>query len=137
METNMNVKISQAQSNATPASTMTDEIIEHVSALMMLCGGIESISSTKYASGFGERLHTTIAHFAKAPRWVKDQGVIIKDAIAKILSIANIAGVTITPTDEDLARLQDAWDAAVAEAKLANGSSQVFDADGSADSKEG
>lgn len=118
----MEVEISKAGSVETPASCMTDYVTEHVTALMTL-GGIESINAKKYACGFGSRLHVTIAPFADAPEMVRAQGVVIKDAIAAILSIANITRVVMKPKDEDMSAMKKAWEDAVMSANAANGGS--------------
>jgi len=134
----MEVEMGKAAAPETPASVMAEQLMEHITAIMMLCGGIESISATKYACGFGSRLHVTISPFNGAPKEVKAQGVIIKDALAQIMSVANITRIVTKPADTDLSEMQEAWKAAAKDAREVNGGSgQVFDGtDGSADSAE-
>ena len=131
----MDVEIGKAGAAETPASFMAEYVIEHISALMTL-GGIESISATKYICGFGSRLHVTMAPFADAPEEVKAQGVIIKDALATILSVANITRVVMKPAEDDLNKMKATWEHAVMDAMAANaGSAQEFSARSGADSK--
>jgi len=122
----MNIEMSRANAAETHASAMTDYITEHVSALMIL-GGIESISTQKYSCGFGSRLHVTIAPFAKAPEAVKSMGIVIKDAVAQILSVANITRLVLKPSDSEMENIVSTWDKATKDAMAANsGSGQDF-----------
>lgn len=118
----MNVEMSKSQSPETPASCMIESVMEHVTSLMTI-GGIESISAQKYVCGFGSRLHVTIAPFAKAPDRVKAQGVIIKDALAQIMSIANITRVVMKPSKSEMKKMSDAWRKSIADADSVNGGS--------------
>ena len=125
----MNSEMSKAPGPETPASCMTEYVIEHVTALMTI-GGIESISAQKYVCGFGSRLHVTIAPFANAPDAVKAQGVVIKDALAQIMSIANITRVVMKPSKTDVNKMVKAWKSSVRDADSVNGGSgQDFSGD--------
>lgn len=118
----MNVEMSKASGPETPASCMAEYVMEHITALMTL-GGIESISAQKYVCGFGSRLHVTIAPFADAPEQVKTQGVVIKDALATIMSIANITRVVMKPSKADVKKMRDVWKSSVKDAYSVNGGS--------------
>lgn len=118
----MNVEMSKAQGPETPASCMIESVMEHVTSLMTI-GGIESISAQKYVCGFGSRLHVTIAPFAKAPDRVIAQGVIIKDALATIMSIANVTRVVMKPSKSDMKKMSDSWRKSIADADSVNGGS--------------
>lgn len=118
----MEIEISKAGAAETPAATMTNYVTEHVTALMTL-GGIESISARRYSSGFGTRLHVTMAPFSEAPEEVREQGIVIKDAISTILSIANVTRVVIKPDEKDMDAFKESWAKAVESARHANGES--------------
>lgn len=118
----MDVEMSKASGPETPASCMAEYVMEHITALMTL-GGIESISAQKYVCGFGSRLHVTIAPFADAPEPVKAQGVVIKDALATVMSIANITRVVMKPSKADVKKMRDVWESSVKDADLVNGGS--------------
>lgn len=118
----MDVEMSKASGPETPASCMAEYVMEHVTALMTL-GGIESISAQKYVCGFGSRLHVTIAPFADAPEPVKAQGVVIKDALATVMSIANITRVVMKPSKADIKKMRDVWKSSVKDADSVNGGS--------------
>ena len=118
----MEVEIERAALADTPASEMSEFVVEHVTALMTL-GGIESISSVRFESGLGSRLHVSIAPFPEAPEEVERQGIVIKDALAQILSIANVSRVVMKPTKEDLAGIRKTWNDSVSAARIANGES--------------
>lgn len=132
----MDVEIGKSGAAETPASFMAEYVTEHITALMTL-GGIESISATKYVCGFGSRLHVTMAPFADAPEEVRAQGVVIKDALATILSVANITRVVMKPSEEDLGRMRDTWEMAVKDARAANGGSAQDFSDGSGNGQKG
>ena len=122
----MDVEMSKASGPETPASCMAEYVMEHITALMTL-GGIESISAQKYVCGFGSRLHVTIAPFADAPEQVKAQGVVIKDALATIMSIANITRVVMKPSKADVKKMRDVWKSSVRDSDSVNcGSGQDF-----------
>ena len=122
----MNIEMSKANAPETPASVMTDYITEHVSALMIM-GGIESIVLQKYNSGFGSRLHVTIAPFANAPEAVKTVGIVIKDAVAQILSVANVTRLVLKPSEEEMSDVMSTWESATKDARITNsGSGQDF-----------
>lgn len=118
----MDVEIGKAVAPETPASCMAAYAVEHVTALMIM-GGIESIDAKKYSTGFGSRLHVSISPFADAPDEVTAQGVVMKDAIAQILSVANVTRVVMKPGEKDLADMKETWRQQVKEAKTANGGS--------------
>lgn len=127
----MNIEMSKANAPETPASAMTDYMCEHVTALMIL-GGIESIVLQKYNSGFGSRLHVTMAPFANAPEAVKKVGIVIKDAIAQILSATNVVRLVLKPTDDEMSEVASTWESATRDARITNsGSGQDFSGDGS------
>ena len=122
----MNIEMSKANAPETPASAMTDYMCEHVTALMIL-GGIESIVLQKYNSGFGSRLHVTIAPFANAPEAVKTVGIVIKDAVAQILSVANVTRLVLKPSEEEMSDVMSTWESATKDARITNsGSGQDF-----------
>ena len=122
----MNLEISRASAPENPASTMANYMCEHVSALMVM-GGIESIVSQKYQSGFGSRLHVVIAPFSKAPEHVRSIGIIVKDAIAQILSVANVTRLVLKPSPEEMMDIVSTWEKSSQNAFLKNsGSGQDF-----------
>lgn len=118
----MEVEIGKAGAPETPASCMGEAFLRPVTDLMVF-NGIEAISSERYVCGFGSHLHVTIAPFAGAPKPIKNQGVLVKDSLAKILSAANITRVVIKMTDSDMDEVKKSWDNAVREADAANGGS--------------
>lgn len=131
----MDVEIGKAAAQETPASCMATYAVEHISALMIM-GGIESIDAKKYSTGFGSRLHVSISPFADAPEEITAQGVVMKDAIAQILSVANVTRVVLKPEDNDLPDMKNMWRKQVKEAKSANGgSAQDFSQDSAQDSE--
>ena len=126
----MNVEISKAAAPETPASVMTEQMVEHIMSIMMLCG-IEGISATKYQSGFGSQLNVTISPFANVPEKVSAQGVIIKDALAQIMSVANVTRLIAKPSDADLKELRETWNESARSAdELNSGSGQAFGGSG-------
>lgn len=127
----MKVEISRVSSSAvanTPAAQMSKYMCEHVSALMIL-GGIESIETHKFESGFGSRLHVKISQFKDAPVEVRSAGIIIKDALAQVLSVANINLLKVKPTDEEMANVKSTWEKSVEDSKSsdANGANKASD----------
>lgn len=129
----MNVEISKAAAPETPASVLTEQMVEHILSIMMLCG-IEGISATKYQCGFGTQLNVTIAPFANVPEKVSAQGVIIKDALAQIMSVANVTRLLAKPSDTDLKELRETWKESAKSAEALNGGSgQAFAASGAPD----
>lgn len=90
----------------TPASSMKNYVLEHLSALMII-GGIETISLKKYEIGGGSRIHTSVSFFKGVPDEIVTQGVVMKDALAQILSVANISRVVLRPSEEDLRGLRN------------------------------
>lgn len=128
----MEVEMSKSQGSETPASCMAELVVEHAMALMSVFG-IESISARRYSSGIGSRLHVSIAPFNDAPPEVRTQGIVAKDAIAQILSVANVTRVVMKPTDDDMKEMMSAWENASKEAAQRNGS---YHEDHGADSAE-
>ena len=90
----------------TPASSMKNYVLEHLSALMII-GGIETISLKKDEIGGGSRIHTSVSFFKGVQDEIVTQGVVIKDALAQILSVANISRVVLRPSEEDLRGLRN------------------------------
>lgn len=121
----MDIKIGKAYGRETPASEISEYVLEHVAALMAL-GGIESISAVKYQCGIGSSLHVSIAPFADAPSDVTAQGIVIKDALAQILSVANVVRVMIEPSDDDMKKITKMWKDSTRDARLHNGGSSDF-----------
>ena len=119
----MNVEISKAKALETPASVRTSKYVEEISGLM-LGGGINAISYTKYQAGFGSRLHVSVSQFADAPEDIKKQGVVIKDALAELMAIANLTRIVLNLDDKELDGVKADWDASIREAANSNSSSQ-------------
>jgi len=122
----MNVEIGKAAAAETPASVIAGDMMEHIAAIMMLVGGIESISAQKYTCGFGSKLHVSIAPFAGVPKDIALQGVAIKDALAQILSVANITRVLAKPSDEEMKEVRKTWAESVQGARDVNGGSSQY-----------
>lgn len=122
----MDVEIGKAGAAETPASEVAEYVVEHVTALMTV-GGIESISAVKYQCGFGSRLHVSMVPFADAPEIVRNQGIVIKDAIAQIMSVANVTRIVTKPSEDDLQQMRKMWNDSLEAAMAANaGSGQDF-----------
>lgn len=117
----MNLEINKAMAASTPSSCLGDYVAEHVAALMTL-GAIEGISIQKHQSGMGSRLHVSITQF-EAPNSVKMTGIIIKDALAQIMSVANIARILMTPEEEEMESMRKTWKESSEDAEAANGGS--------------
>ena len=127
----MNVEIGRAPAPVSPAAASAEYMVEHITALMTM-GGIESISAQRYVSGAGSRLHVSMSPFADAPKEIVDQGVIIKDALAQIMSVANINRLVMNLDDDELARTKEMWTTSVRRSKVASeGSGQDFSVGGS------
>ena len=132
----MNVDIGKVSAPETPASCRYDYVIDHVTALMTI-GGIEAIEAERYSAGFGSRLHVTIAPFANVPGDIRALGVIMKDAIAQIMSVANISRVVMSPDENDMEKMMKMWNDSVKEASEANaGSAQDFSNASGAEGRE-
>lgn len=129
----MEVEISKAPSPETSASIMVDQFVEHVMSIMVLCG-IEGISATKYKCGFGSSLNVTISPFQDAPKEVVSQGVIVKDALAKIMSVANVTRIIAKPTGDDMNNLREAWKSSSDDANSVNRGSFQPSGEGSSSS---
>jgi len=117
----MNAELGKTNEAAThtPASEMGLDYIKQVTNLMTFCG-IESISAQRYVCGAGSRLHVSIAPFSGIPEDIAASGIIVKDAIATLLSIANISRVLLKPSDEELMGLHQMWDQFSSAANQAN-----------------
>lgn len=109
----MNVKITTVDTNSTPAAEMREKIVENAVSLMVVGGALSSITSIKYSSGFCEKQLVSVTQFKDAPFPVKNQGVVIKDAIAQILGVANVTRVTVELDDKERENVTSAWNAAV------------------------
>lgn len=118
----MNIELGKAFGPETPAGSAQDYIVEHVSALMAICG-IEAISSQKYTCGFGSKLHVSISPFADAPEEISAQGVVIKDALAQIMSVANMTRMVLKPTDSEMNDIRAIWEDSIKASKQINGGS--------------
>ena len=103
------MEVKRASAAETPASKMADFVAEHVTYLMTL-GGMESIGAQRYTCGFGTRLHVSFSPFKDAPSDIVKQGIVMKDAIAQIMSVANIVQITMNPNDDDVRQMKDMWE---------------------------
>ena len=108
MKSKMEVEIGRVNAGVTPASVVAQYVAKRVAELMSVTG-IESISAHKYECGFGSRLHVTVSAFQSAPKEISDQGIVIKDALAQILSIANVARLQLKPFEEDRREMEAMW----------------------------
>lgn len=104
----MKVDYDKMEGAETPASLMRNYVLEHVSALMIM-GGIETITFKKYKIGGGSRIHTSVSFFKGVPDEIAMQGVVTKDALAQILSVANISRAVIRLSEEDLQGMRNFW----------------------------
>jgi len=123
----MNIEVAKVSGPETIASLKGEDYLKCITDLMTY-SGIESINAQKFTCGFGTRLHVSIAPFANVPETLYRQGIIVKDALGTLLSVANISRVVIKPSDEELEMMHKMWDDFAEEAMLANsGSSQNVD----------
>ncbi len=104
----MEVEIGRVNAGTTPVSVVAQYVTKRIAELMTVTG-IESISAQKYECGFGSRLHVTMSAFQSAPKEISYQGVVIKDALAQILSIANVARLQLKPSEEDRKDMEAMW----------------------------
>ena len=104
----MNVNIRKGQGTTTPASIDSEEMVAQIASLM-LASGISDLVAQKYVSGMGSRLHVSISPFQGCPGEVVAQGIVIKDALAQILSTANIMGMSITLDQEETEAKRKEW----------------------------
>ena len=128
----MDIEVGKAEGAETPASIMTEYVVERITALMVMAG-MESISAQRFECGLGSRLHVTISAFAGAPKDVTDQGIVIKDALAQIMSVANVVRIVIKPSESDLSDMKASWADSAKRAKNKNSGGagdQVAPADG-------
>lgn len=116
----MEVKLSRSVDQETPAGAIGQQLMENIASIMTAVGGIESIKIEKYVAGMGSRLHVSIGLFPKAPSEVANQGIIIKDALAQILSVANVTRAIVVPTDKELADLEKMWNDIVTDVRSKN-----------------
>ena len=123
----MEIEVKKANAEETPASRMAEFATEHITALMTL-GGIESIGAQRYTCGFGTRLHVSFSTFKGAPDEVVKQGIVIKDAIAQIMSVANLVQITIKPSEEDMVQMREAWGDSAPQGGSADAESKAEDA---------
>ena len=121
----MEVKLSKSVDVETPAGVAGQQLMEAIATIMTVVGGIESIKIEKYSAGMGSRLHVSIGLFPKAPEEVASQGVIIKDALAQIMSVANVTRAIVVPTDKELADMEKMWGDVTAEARQINAQSRA------------
>ena len=59
-----------------------------------------------------------ISQFKEAPSEVHSAGIIIKDALAQILSVANITRLVLKPTDKEMANIKSNWEKSVEQSKV-------------------
>ena len=129
----MNIEAAPVGGGETIASLKGEDYIKCITDLMTY-SGIESISVQKFTCGFGSRLHVSIAPFANIPDILSRQGIVVKDALGTLLSVANIARIVMKPSDEELTAMHKLWDDFAKEAELANsGSAQIIDGSPSSD----
>ena len=92
----------------TPASEMGQYVLRHATALMLV-GGIKSLSTVRYNSGIGSKMHVTAGFVDGAPKAVVAVGMIMKDAIAQILATANFGAVDLELDDNDVEKVRSNW----------------------------
>lgn len=119
----MHVEVSKFIATESPASVVSESVVEDLASLMSMVGGINSITITKYVAGVGSGLYTTISQFQDAPQSIKTQGLLIKDSVAQIMSVANVSRITIIPNDDDIKSFEQSWKNADDQASKTNGSS--------------
>ena len=101
----------------TPAEAMTDYLVDHINAIMISCG-IKTLDIQKYTSGFGNRLHVTMTPFEDAPQEIVTQGLVVKDALAQIMAIVNLARQSVDNfTKEEMDNIHALWKKSVAASK--------------------
>lgn len=101
----------------TPAEAMTDYLVDHINAIMISCG-IKTLDIQKYTSGFGSRLHVTMTPFEDAPPEIVSQGLVVKDALAQIMAIVNLARQSVDNfTKEEMDNIHALWNKSVAASK--------------------
>ena len=127
----MNTKVKRViGAPVTPAETMTDYMADKINGLMIACG-IKEIEIKKYACGFGSRLHVTMVPFEDAPREIVAQGIVVKDAIAQLMSVVNLTKQTLGEfTEEEMNGIKNMWANAVSASKAPRAPVPATDASG-------
>lgn len=110
----MNARLKRVASEpVTPAEDMTDYLVDKIDAIMICCG-IKEIVVQKYACGFGSRLHVTMTPFEDAPPEIVKQGLIVKDAIAQLLSVINLSKLSLSNfSAEEMNNIHAMWATAI------------------------
>jgi hypothetical protein len=114
----MNARLKRVASEpVTPAEDMTDYLVDKIDAIMICCG-IKEIVAQKYTCGFGSRLHVTMTPFEDAPPEIVRQGLVVKDAIAQLLSVINLSKLALSDfSAEEMSNIHAMWAAAIEAAK--------------------
>lgn len=110
----MNARLKRVASEpVTPAEDMTDYLVDKIDAIMICCG-IKEIVVQKYACGFGSRLHVTMTPFEDAPPEIVKQGLVVKDAIAQLLSVLNLSKLALSNFSvEEMSNIHAMWATAI------------------------
>lgn len=110
----MNARLKRVASEpVTPAEDMTDYLVDKIDAIMICCG-IKEIVAQKYTCGFGSRLHVTMTPFEDAPPEIVKQGLVVKDAIAQLLSVINLSKISLSNfSTEEMSNIHAMWATAI------------------------
>lgn len=108
IDVSMKVNIGRAAVNGVKTSEMSEFFVTRL-ADMMAVMGMKSVTASRYSSGLGCRIISSMVPFDGVPNSVVQKGVIAKDAIGLLMSVANLTRIELRVDGDEYDRLRSAW----------------------------
>jgi len=105
----MKVRVGRAiGEHGTPAEARKVQYVTMITDLMAY-NGLKSVSYRTAKMGVGMKLIVSSESFDDAPVGIRIQSLVVKDAIAALMSVANLSHVEISLDDEEYAAVREGW----------------------------
>ena len=108
MSVTMEVNVGRAVVDGGTDSDMSEFFVTRI-ADIMAAFGIKSIVVNRYASGIGCSISSSAVPFDGVPGSVLQKGMVARDAIALIMSVANLTRIEMKVDEEEYNKLRTIW----------------------------
>lgn len=108
----MKVNIGHVVVNGVKTTDMSEFFVTKLADIMAVFG-IKSIAVNRYSSGFGCKIISSMMPFDGVPNDVLQKGVISKDAIGQLMSVANLTRIELRVDGDEYGELRKVWESEI------------------------
>ena len=112
IDVSMKVNIGHVVVNGVKTTDMSEFFVTKLADIMAVFG-IKSVAVNRYSSGFGCKVISSMMPFDGVPNDVLQKGVISKDAIGQLMSVANLTRIELRVDGDEYGELRKVWESEI------------------------